>query len=108
MSISMLSAVEGLEVLSPVFKSWVIPVTIAVIAVLFAYQRHGTAKVASLFGPVMLVWFVVIAIIGAIAISRNPHVLAALNPYCGLGLLLHRPQVALALIGARFLAITGG
>ena len=107
-AISVLSAVEGLEVLNPGFKSWVIPVTIAVIAVLFAYQRHGTAKVASLFGPVMLVWFVVIAIIGAIAISRNPQVLAALNPYCGLGLLVHRPQVALAIIGAVFLAITGG
>src|SRR5437660_1090339 len=60
-AISVLSAVEGLEVLNPGFKSWVIPVTIAVIAVLFAYQRHGTAKVASLFGPVMLVWFVATA-----------------------------------------------
>src|SRR6266853_537367 len=107
-AISVLSAVEGLEVLNAGFKSWVIPVTIAVIAVLFAYQRHGTAKVASLFGPIMLVWFVVIAVIGAIPISRNPQVLAALNPYCGLGLLVHRPQVALAIIGAVFLAITGG
>src|SRR6266853_2702504 len=100
-AISVLSAVEGLEVLNPGFKSWVIPVTIAVIAVLFAYQRHGTAKVASLFGPIMLVWFVVVAVIGAIPISRNPQVLAALNPSCGIGL-LHRPQVALAIIGAVF------
>src|SRR5882762_9920687 len=107
-AISVLSAVEGLEVLNPGLKSAVIPVTIAVIAVLFAYQRRGTATVASLFGPVMLVWFVVIAVIGAIPISRNPQVLAALNPSCGIGLLLHRPQVALAIIGAVFLAITGG
>ncbi|HEY0766655.1 MAG TPA: KUP/HAK/KT family potassium transporter, partial [Steroidobacteraceae bacterium] len=107
-AISVLGAVEGLEVLDPRFKSWVIPVTIAVIAVLFAYQRHGTAKVASLFGPVMLVWFVVIAVIGAFPISRNPQVLAALNPLHGIGLLFHRPSQALAIIGAVFLAITGG
>src|SRR5260370_15021603 len=90
-AISVLSAVEGLEVLNPGFKRSVIPATIAVIAVLFAYQRHGTAKVASLFGPIMLVWFVVIAVIGAIPIGRNPQVLAALNPYCGLRLLAPPP-----------------
>jgi KUP system potassium uptake protein len=107
-AISVLGAVEGLEVLNPGFKSWVIPVTVAVIAVLFAYQRHGTAKVARLFGPIMLVWFVVIAVIGALPIGRHPQVLAALDPLHGIGLLFHRPQVALAIIGAVFLAITGG
>jgi KUP system potassium uptake protein len=107
-AISVLSAVEGLEVLSPGLKSWVIPVTIAVITVLFAYQHRGTAKVAALFGPVMVVWFAVIAVIGAIPIARNPQVLAALNPAYGLTLLVHRPHVALAIIGAVFLAITGG
>src|SRR5579862_7157524 len=76
-AISVLGAVEGLEVLNPGFKSWVIPVTVAVIAVLFAYQRHGTAKVARLFGPIMLVWFVVIAVIGALPIGRHPQVLQA-------------------------------
>jgi KUP system potassium uptake protein len=107
-AISVLGAVEGLEVLNPSFKSWVIPLTVAVIAVLFAYQRHGTAKVARLFGPIMLVWFVVIAVIGALPIGRHPQVLAALDPLHGIGLLFHRPQVALAIIGAVFLAITGG
>src|ERR1700686_943680 len=107
-AISVLGAVEGLEVLNPGFKSAVIPVTIVVIVVLFAYQSRGTAKVASLFGPVMVVWFVVIAVIGAIPISRPPQVLAAVNPYDGLRLLVRRPQVALAIIGAVFLAITGG
>src|SRR6266403_953959 len=68
-AISVLSAVEGLEVLNPGLKSAVIPVTIAVIAVLFAYQRRGTATVASLFGPVMVVWFVALAATGAIAIA---------------------------------------
>ena len=107
-AISVLGAVEGLEVLNPGFKSWVIPVTIAVIAVLFAYQHRGTATVAALFGPIMVLWFVVIAVIGAIPIARNPQVLVALNPWHGLALLFHRPQVALAIIGAVFLAITGG
>ena len=82
-AISVLGAVEGLEVLSPDFKRAVMPVTIGVIAVLFAYQRRGTARVGSLFGPIMVVWFVVIAVIGAIPIVRNPQVLAALNPLRG-------------------------
>jgi len=107
-AISVLGAVEGLEVLDPDFQRFVIPVTIAVIIALFAYQSRGTARVASLFGPVMVLWFIVIAVIGAIPLSRNPQVLQALNPYYGLALLFHRPQVALAIIGAVFLAITGG
>jgi KUP system potassium uptake protein len=106
-AISVLSAVEGLELLSPDLKQAVIPITLVVLAVLFAYQRHGTARVGSLFGPIMVVWFVVIAAIGIFPILRHPQVLAALNPFAGLGLLLHRPQVALAVIGAVFLALTG-
>jgi KUP system potassium uptake protein len=107
-AISVLSAVEGLEVLDPDFKRFVVPVTVAVITVLFAYQRRGTASVAALFGPIMVAWFAVAALTGVIPLSRNPQVLAALNPYYGLALLFHRPQVALAIIGAVFLAITGG
>jgi KUP system potassium uptake protein len=107
-AISVLSAVEGLEVLDPNFQRWVIPVTIAVLAVLFAYQRRGTARVAALFGPVMVVWFLAIAVIGAMPLVRHPQVFLALNPYVGLELLFHRPGVALAIIGAVFLAITGG
>jgi KUP system potassium uptake protein len=106
-AISVLSAVEGLELLSPDLKQAVIPITLIVLTVLFAYQRHGTARVGSLFGPVMVVWFVVIALIGIFPILRHPQVLAALNPLEGVGLLLHRPQVALAVIGAVFLALTG-
>jgi KUP system potassium uptake protein len=106
-AISVLSAVEGLQLLDPDFKRWIIPITLAVIAALFTYQRHGTARVGSLFGPIMVVWFVVIALIGALPILRNPQVLAALNPLAGLSLLAHRPQVALAIIGAVFLALTG-
>jgi KUP system potassium uptake protein len=107
-AISVLGAVEGLEVLNPGFKSYVIPTTIAVITVLFAYQRRGTASVAKLFGPIMVVWFVLIAVLGAIPIARHPEVLQALNPYVGISLLFNRPPVALAIIGGAFLAITGG
>jgi KUP system potassium uptake protein len=107
-AISVLSAVEGMEVLNPDLKSAVLPVTIGVIAGLFAYQNRGTARVGSLFGPIMVVWFVVIGFTGAVAIRRDPVVLTAINPYYGLELLAHRPGVALAIIGAVFLAITGG
>jgi KUP system potassium uptake protein len=107
-AISVLSAVEGLEVLDPGFKRLVIPATIVVLTLLFAYQRHGTAKVAALFGPIMVVWFIVIAVIGVIPIARDPRVLTALNPWCAVVLLVHRPGVSLAIIGAAFLAITGG
>jgi KUP system potassium uptake protein len=106
-AISVLSAVEGLELLSPDLKQAVVPITLVVLAVLFAYQRRGTARVGSLFGPIMVVWFVVIAFIGVLPILRNPQVLVALNPLVGLGLLLQRPHVALAVIGAVFLALTG-
>ena len=107
-AISVLSAVEGMEVLNPGLKSAVVPVTIGVIAGLFAYQSRGTARVGNLFGPIMVVWFVVIGLTGAAAIRRDPVVLTAINPYYGLELLAHRPGVALAIIGAVFLAITGG
>jgi KUP system potassium uptake protein len=106
-AISVLSAVEGMELLSPDLKKAVIPITLAVLAMLFAYQRRGTARVGSLFGPVMVVWFVVIALIGILPILRNPHVLVALNPFMGITLLVQRPHVALGVIGAVFLALTG-
>ncbi|MGH8181443.1 MAG: potassium transporter Kup [Steroidobacteraceae bacterium] len=107
-AITVLSAVEGLEVLNPNLKSAVIPITVGVIIGLFVYQRRGTARIGSLFGPVMVVWFVVIGLSGAVAIRRDPVVLAAINPLYGIELLAHRPGVALAIIGAVFLAMTGG
>jgi KUP system potassium uptake protein len=107
-AISVLSAVEGMELLNPGFSQYVIPVTIAVLFVLFFYQRRGTARVASLFGPIMIVWFIVLAVTGALAIGRAPQVLLACNPIYGLSLLGHRPTFALAIIGAVFLAVTGG
>jgi len=107
-AISVLSAVEGLEVLNPGFSQYVIPVTLAVLFVLFFYQSRGTARVASLFGPVMIVWFSVLTVTGVLAISRDPQVLLACNPGYGVTLLAHRPGFALAIVGAVFLSVTGG
>jgi KUP system potassium uptake protein len=107
-AISVLSAVEGMELLNPGFAQYVIPVTIVVLFLLFFFQRRGTAKVASLFGPIMVVWFVVLAVTGIMAIGRAPQVLLAFNPEHGIALLVHRPGFALAIIGAVFLAVTGG
>ncbi len=107
-AVSVLSAVEGVELLNPDFSKYVIPVTIAVLFVLFLYQKRGTAKVASLFGPIMVVWFIVLTVTGVMAIGRSPQVLFACNPLYGLTLLAHRPGFALAIIGAVFLAVTGG
>src|SRR6201996_1901920 len=72
-AISVLSAVEGMELLNPDLKRFVVPLTLAVIAVLFAYQRHGTARVGRLFGPIMVVWFLVIAVCGVIPLLHNPR-----------------------------------
>jgi KUP system potassium uptake protein len=107
-AITVLSAVEGVEVMDPSFAHLVVPVTVGVIIGLFAYQRRGTARVGSLFGPVMVVWFLVLGLTGLEAIRHNPTVLLAANPLYGVELLAHRPGVALAIIGAVFLAITGG
>src|ERR1700712_1348217 len=86
-AISVLSAVEGLEMLDPDFEKAVIPVTLIVLALLFMIQKRGTARVGRLFGPVMILWFVVIGVLGGIAIARHPSVLIAVNPLYGIGLL---------------------
>lgn len=107
-AITVMSAVEGLELLNPEFKHMVIPATLAVVVVLFALQRHGTGHVGKLFGPVMIVWFLALAISGVSWIIREPHVLAGLNPVYGVALLAHEPGMALVILGAVFLALTGG
>ncbi|HKT72495.1 MAG TPA: potassium transporter Kup [Steroidobacteraceae bacterium] len=107
-AISVLSAVEGLELLDPEFAEAVVPVTLGVLGALFLIQRRGTARVGRLFGPVMILWFAVIAVTGAIAISRNPQVFAAIDPRHGVRLLISHSATALAILGAVFLAVTGG
>jgi KUP system potassium uptake protein len=107
-AISVLSAVEGLENLNPGAASAVVPVTLLIIVGLFAIQHRGTERVGRLFGPIMAVWFMVLAVTGVRAMLHYPAVLAALSPSYGVWLLLQRPGVALAILGGVFLAMTGG
>lgn len=106
-AISVLSAVEGLEVVSPALHSWVIPIAVAILVGLFAVQRFGTAKVATVFGPIMVLWFLVLGAAGFFQIIDNPAVLAALNPYYAFNFLFQHSAVAMVVFGAVFLAITG-
>ena len=84
------------------------PITLVVLAILFAIQRRGTEHVARLFGPVMILWFLMLAISGAAAIAVHPEVVVAVDPRYGIALLVHSPGVALAILGSVFLALTGG
>jgi KUP system potassium uptake protein len=106
-ALSVLSAIEGLDVATPAFHDFVVPLTVVILIVLFAFQARGTAKVAALFGPVTSVWFVAIAIPGVIAIARDPGVLWALNPVYGIAFLLHHGIIGFYTLGAVFLAVTG-
>ena len=107
-AISVLSAVEGLKLASPAFSDYVAPLAVAILIGLFAAQSRGTAKVAALFGPIMVVWFIAIAIAGALHIRDDPHVLLAINPLYGVEFLLGHGQIGLVTLGAIFLVVTGG
>jgi KUP system potassium uptake protein len=107
-AISVLSAVEGLELLDPDFEQAVIPVTLIVLAMLFLIQKRGTARVGRLFGPVMILWFIVLAVTGVRAIMLHPSVMAAIDPRYGIILLATHSVTALAILGGVFLAVTGG
>ena len=107
-AISVLGAVEGLKIDAPRLAPLVVPLALTILLGLFLIQKHGTAFVGSIFGPVMLIWFVVIAVLGLAAIVRAPGILAALSPHHALGYLLHaKPGIAFAVLGAAFLALTG-
>ncbi len=107
-AISVLSAVEGLKLANPAFSDYVAPLTVVILIALFAVQSHGTARVAALFGPIMVVWFVSIAIAGALHINDDPHVLAAINPLYGVQFMLSHGVIGLVTLGAVFLVVTGG
>ena len=107
-AISVLSAVEGLEVAAPGLHHGVIPITLVVLTALFAVQRFGTGGIGKAFGPVTLVWFVVLVAIGLPHIAANPHVLVALNPLYAAGFFAHNPLVAFIGLGAVVLCVTGG
>ena len=106
-AISVLSAIEGLKLLDPRFEGYIIPVTLAIIVGLFAIQRFGTDLVGKLFGPVMLVCFLVIGTLGAVQVAGNPGVLAAVSPTYALGFLWANPVQAFFTLGTVVLAVTG-
>jgi KUP system potassium uptake protein len=106
-AISVLGAMEGLEVVSPNFHYLVVPLTVIIIAGLFLVQRHGTHRVGVLFGPMMLVWFSTIGILGLIEVVRHPTVLIAINPAWGLRFLLTHGETGFLALGAVVLAVTG-
>jgi KUP system potassium uptake protein len=107
-AISVLSAIEGIKVYAPHLDRIVVPLTVTILVLLFAIQRKGTSFVGRLFGPVMLVWFIAIGIMGAISIAHRPAILAALSPLPAITYLLHAGPLAFAVIGGAFLAVTGG
>jgi KUP system potassium uptake protein len=107
-AISVLSAVEGLKLATPAFSEYVAPIAVGILIGLFAAQSRGTAKVAAMFGPVMVIWFVSIAIAGILHIRDDPHVLTAINPLYGIEFLLSHGTIGLVTLGAVFLVVTGG
>jgi KUP system potassium uptake protein len=106
-AISVLSAVEGLKLVSPAFVPYVIPLSVVVLVGLFAFQSRGTAQVAKFFGPITVVWFIALAAGGLAHIISNPDVLVALNPWYGMRFLLEHGLVGLTVLGLVFLAVTG-
>ncbi|MFZ9638901.1 MAG: potassium transporter Kup [Hylemonella sp.] len=107
-AISVLSAVEGLEVVSPAFKSAVIPLTLVILFGLFAVQKRGTAGIGKFFGPITLVWFASIAVLGLVHIADNPSILWALSPHHALRFIISQPLVTFIILGAVVLCVTGG
>jgi KUP system potassium uptake protein len=106
-AISVLSAVEGLKVAAPALESFVVEITIAIITVLFVIQRFGTAAVGRLFGPVMAVWFTILAVAGAAQVAHHPGILRAVSPTYGVSFLLEHGGVAFAALGSVVLTVTG-
>ena len=106
-AISVLSAVEGLEVVAPQSVHLVIPITIGILFVLFFYQAKGTAKVGRIFGPVMVVWFAAIGVLGVREVLLAPQIIAAINPWYGLSFFIEHGRAGFVLLGAVVLAVTG-
>ncbi|HXE17222.1 MAG TPA: potassium transporter Kup [Stellaceae bacterium] len=106
-AISVLSAVEGLKVATPVFEPYILPITVVLLLALFMIQRRGTGVVGEFFGPIMALWFIVLACLGVAEIARHPAVLYALDPRYGINFLLADPTRGFILLGAVVLAVTG-
>src|SRR6185437_2689644 len=106
-AISVLSAVEGLKVATPVFEPYILPITAALLLGLFLMQSHGTGRVGRLFGPIMALWFAVLGVLGLVEIVKQPRILWALNPLYAVRLLTGDPWQGFVLLGAVVLAVTG-
>ncbi|UJB65904.1 potassium transporter Kup [Acidovorax sp. YS12] len=107
-AITVLGAVEGLEVMSPSLHGAIIPLTLVILLGLFMVQKHGASSIGRFFGPVMIVWFVTIAALGVAQITRHPEILWALSPHYALGFMLANPGTTFVLLGAVVLCVTGG
>jgi KUP system potassium uptake protein len=107
-AISVLSAVEGLKVVSPALGKYVIYISLILVSILFAVEKFGTGKIGAIFGPIMLIWFVIIGYLGLLEIIDKPSILKALNPIYGINFLINYSGVSVAILGAIVLAITGG
>ena len=106
-AISVLSAVEGLEVVSPAFTKYVIPITLVILLMLFMVQKRGTSGIGKFFGPITLVWFAAIAVLGVLQIAENPSILKAINPYYALLFMWQSPGTTFLILGAIVLCVTG-
>jgi KUP system potassium uptake protein len=106
-SISVLSAIEGLKVATPALEPYVVPVALAVLIALFVLQHHGTGRVGGFFGPIIILWFSTIGLLGLIEITRNPTILKAIDPGYAINLILIDPWQAFVLLGSVVLAVTG-
>src|SRR6266511_3083619 len=107
-AISVMSAVEGLEVAAPTLAHWVLPITFVILLALFFFQKNGTARIGAVFGPVMLLWFATISVLGLSQIVQQPAVLAAVLPTHAVRFFAENPGRGLIVLGAVFLVVTGG
>jgi len=106
-AITVLGAVEGLEVVSPAFKKYLVPLAILILLGLFMVQKRGTTSIGRFFGPIMVVWFLIIALLGVVNIASGPEILWALSPHYALGFVFHNPTIAFVILGAVVLCVTG-
>ncbi|MFZ4617579.1 MAG: potassium transporter Kup, partial [Rectinemataceae bacterium] len=106
-AVTVLSAIEGLKDVSPLFTNWVVPLTLVILLLLFAFQSKGTQKVGVLFGPVISIWFLLLAVLGVMSIVKEPYILAALDPRRAISFLVHEGWLSFRVLGSIFLAMTG-
>jgi len=106
-AITVLSAIEGLKVATPLFKPYILPISVGILVLLFSFQRHGAGRLGYVFGPVMVIWFLVLGALGLNSALKTPEIFLAANPYHALHFLFESPRLSFIVLGAVFLAVTG-